>query len=160
MRLVTYNPSKDLFLNEFVWFQVNRNSELGTVVSTCSRDFNDLFKCRSKECKEDIQAVNSRQDFEEGGLEEIRNLLVMQQVQRAIAISERMKEQFAEIKKFQKEDKLSRENGQSWTLRLLRRPRWSSLLLCRRGMRATLPSLRLRERYLPSRSNWTKPWDS
>ncbi|GFY97893.1 hypothetical protein Acr_12g0004340 [Actinidia rufa] len=61
MRLVTYNPSKDLFLNEFVWFQVNRNSELGTVVSTCSRDFNDLFKCRSKECKEDIQAVNSRQ---------------------------------------------------------------------------------------------------
>ncbi|GFS40644.1 hypothetical protein Acr_00g0069670 [Actinidia rufa] len=43
-RLITNNPDKELFLNEFVWVS----------------DFNDLFKHCSEKCKKAIQVVNNR----------------------------------------------------------------------------------------------------
>ncbi|GFY92441.1 hypothetical protein Acr_08g0008370 [Actinidia rufa] len=39
---------------------------LGAMVSSHSRDFNDRFKCQSKECKDAIQVVNNRQVIRKG----------------------------------------------------------------------------------------------
>ncbi|GFZ19774.1 hypothetical protein Acr_28g0004790 [Actinidia rufa] len=70
MRLVTDNPDKDLFLNEFVW--VSRKWEFragddglffsqGTMaVFWTITNFNEFFKNRSEECKAAIRAVNNK----------------------------------------------------------------------------------------------------
>ncbi|XP_057482023.1 uncharacterized protein LOC130768950 [Actinidia eriantha] len=83
--------------------EVIGSSELGMMVSGCSRDFNNRFKCRSIDCKDAIQAVNNKQasrkdhdtnlslawavmlpkdiaNLAEEGSKEIRDLMVMQQV--------------------------------------------------------------------------------
>ena len=43
MRLITDNPEKDLFLNEFIWVLKNENSELGAMTSSHSQGTMAIF---------------------------------------------------------------------------------------------------------------------
>ncbi|GFZ01025.1 hypothetical protein Acr_14g0006600 [Actinidia rufa] len=86
-RLVTNNPNKDLFLNEFVWVLGNWEFRAGDNVYYASTDayfycyanFNDKFRRRSEECKKAIQDVNNRQ-----ALRNVDNLLVYELIYRHV----------------------------------------------------------------------------